>query len=121
MTLTGWLLAVGIAGVFALAPAEIARRKGYDFTTWWLLGLLAWVIVLPIAVLMPRSGSQRQCPHCTEWISISASACPRCGHDVSPVGSTSRVDLRTAKAVAWFGTGAVLVGFAAIIYTAKAT
>ena len=42
MTLTGWLLAVGIAGVFALAPAEIARRKGYDFTTWWLLGLLAW-------------------------------------------------------------------------------
>jgi membrane protein implicated in regulation of membrane protease activity len=41
--------------VLALIPAIVAKRKGYPFFGWWLLGVLfSAVIILLIAIFMRR-------------------------------------------------------------------
>ena len=45
--------------VIALIPAIIARMKGRSFIAWWVLGLIAFIVVFPISVYMkkiPRPG-----------------------------------------------------------------
>lgn len=51
------------AGLFALIPAAVARRKGYSFLGWWCYGFLIWIAALPHALLLrPKPGSRAAAP-----------------------------------------------------------
>lgn len=38
--------------VLALVPAFIARRKGFGFWTYYVFGLLAWIVAVPVVLLL---------------------------------------------------------------------
>lgn len=43
---------VVLALVAALVPALIARRKGLGFWTFYVFGLLLWIVAVPVALVM---------------------------------------------------------------------
>ena len=48
-------IAFAINVVLALFPATIAKRKGYPFIGWWILGILfSWIIILLVAIFVRR-------------------------------------------------------------------
>lgn len=82
-----WLACGGIA-------ASIYRNKGRS----WAIGLIAGLLLGPIAVLLAaisgtdaaakeqrelNSGSSQKCPHCAELIRSDAKVCRFCGRDVT--------------------------------------
>jgi hypothetical protein len=67
-------------------PAMIARRKGRNFTVWWLFGCLLFIVALPYSLLLEQreTGSLKQCPFCREFIKRGALVCKHCGREVLP-------------------------------------
>ena len=43
-----------IDGVLAILPANVAKRKGKDFTTWYVYGLFLWIIAMLHAISLPE-------------------------------------------------------------------
>jgi DNA-directed RNA polymerase subunit RPC12/RpoP len=66
-----------LAAFLALIPAFIARHKSRGFWTFYVFGLLLWIVALPVAVLM--KDDRRRCPYCVEPIAANATVCPHCG------------------------------------------
>lgn len=109
-----------VAVLLGLIPAFIARRKGHTFMGFWLMGTMFFIVALPWAIFAPRNPRVfRRCPHCQEWVSAQATACPRCTRDLLPaaVGTRDRMEASAASGpegrlavVLW-----VLVGIVAVI------
>jgi integral membrane sensor domain MASE1 len=79
-----------VAAVLGLIPAAIAHRKGRGFVTWWIMGALAFIIALPMALIIKtdtaalekrqlQEGNVKKCPHCAELIKAEAKVCKHCG------------------------------------------
>jgi hypothetical protein len=51
------LAALIFASLFGLIPAFVARRRGYSFGLFWLLGLLFFPVALVGAIIAPRRPS----------------------------------------------------------------
>ncbi|MDP9226836.1 MAG: hypothetical protein M3P18_23935 [Actinomycetota bacterium] len=60
----------------ALVPAFIARQKNQGFWTYYVFGLLLWIVAVPVALLI--KDKRRHCPFCIEAIDDDARACPHC-------------------------------------------
>ncbi len=70
--------------IFAVIGALIGRSKGRVLAgfLWGLfLGPLGWLIVAL------AKGNRKQCPSCRSWVDGQASACPKCGRDISQPAS----------------------------------
>lgn len=80
----------------ALIPAFIARSKGRSFGSWYMYGLLLWIVAM-IHVLFVSSdqagldqqamdgGDNRKCPYCAEIIRTEAKVCKHCGREVPAI------------------------------------
>jgi hypothetical protein len=64
----------------ALIPAFIAKRRGLGFWTFYVFGLLLWIVAVPVALF--SKDKRRRCPHCMEVVHAEASACPHCQRDI---------------------------------------
>lgn len=54
-----WLLALGAAVGLAFIPATIARKKGYSYGGFWVLGFFFFLIGLIVALCLdPKPGSE---------------------------------------------------------------
>jgi len=51
-----------IAMLIAVIPATIAKIKGRSFIAWWVLGLLCFIVVLPVSVYMKKLPKPAQVP-----------------------------------------------------------
>ena len=65
-----------VLGVIALLPAWIAGRKGQGFWTFYVFGLLLWIVAVPVALLV--KDKRPRCPACAEVIRPEATICPHC-------------------------------------------
>jgi hypothetical protein len=68
--------------LLALIPAFIARHRGHGFWTFYVFGLLLWIVALPVALLI--KDRRRHCPYCIDPIEQSASVCPHCRKELGP-------------------------------------
>jgi hypothetical protein len=60
--------------IIALIPAFIARQKSQGFWTFYVFGLLLWIVAVPVALLI--KDKRRRCPYCIEPVDVLASTCP---------------------------------------------
>ena len=67
---------VAVLAVIALIPATIAQRKGLSFWTYYIFGLILWIVAVP-AALMAKDMRPR-CPECAENVKPEARVCPHC-------------------------------------------
>jgi hypothetical protein len=67
--------------LMALIPAFIAKHRGQGFWTFYVFGLLLWIVAVPVALF--SKDKRRRCPHCVEVIHAQATACPHCQRDVT--------------------------------------
>jgi hypothetical protein len=67
-----------------LIPAEIARRKGRSFVEFWVFGAAAFIIALPVALMIkPQpTASEVRCPSCAEIVKRAARVCKHCHRDL---------------------------------------
>jgi hypothetical protein len=72
--------------LIALLPASIARHKGRSFFTWYVGGILLWIVAFPASIMV--SDRRRRCPHCAEIIQQEASVCPHCQRPAVPSAGT---------------------------------
>lgn len=85
MTTSGWLAL--LAGL-ALVPAYVAGRKRRTqrneiFVSYYMFGLLAWVIAVPAAIWFAKD-ERRRCPMCAERVQDAAVKCPHCHVTIGP-------------------------------------
>jgi hypothetical protein len=64
----------------ALIPAWIAHRKGQGFSTFYVFGLLLWIVAVPVALLVKDRRSR--CPECAEIVKPEAKKCPHCHSEI---------------------------------------
>ena len=86
-----------ISALLGLLPASIARKKGYDFGTWWLYGTALLLLALPHALILKvnQAGIEarqldegmKKCPSCAEMVRGEAAKCRFCGHEWDPVAT----------------------------------
>jgi hypothetical protein len=69
-----WFIVV--LAVIAFLPAWIAGRKGQGFWTYYVFGLLLWLVAVPVALLV--KDKRRRCPACAEVVRPEATVCPHC-------------------------------------------
>ena len=68
---------------------EIASRQGRPFFTWFVAGMLCFVIAFlylllskPSDEILAESGKYRKCPQCAEMVKMDAKVCRYCGSDL---------------------------------------
>jgi hypothetical protein len=61
-----------------LIPAVIAYRKERYFISWWIFGILLFIVALPVAICMKSPG--KVCPSCVETVKVIAKVCRYCQH-----------------------------------------
>ena len=66
--------------LIALIPAFIAGQKNQSFWTFYVFGLLLWIVAVPVALCI--KDNRRHCSYCIEPIDDSATACPHCRRGV---------------------------------------
>jgi hypothetical protein len=72
-----WSLLLGVI------PGAIASKKGYNFWTWWLFGVLLFLPALIIILARgPNPEKFGKCPYCKGLIERDATVCPHCGRDI---------------------------------------
>lgn len=52
-----------LAGAVALGliPANIAQKKGYDFTTWWIYGALLFIVaIIHVMIIEDKNGNAKK-------------------------------------------------------------
>jgi ribosomal protein L40E len=88
--------------IMCVLPAMVAEQKGYDYWTYYIVGVLIDpIITLVVAILMPRTSrvrlipvmaapsakekdiTRQACPECGELISVDARSCRYC-HIILP-------------------------------------
>lgn len=84
MTAAGWVVVLALA---ALIPAFIAARKTPTrqtgtFLTYYVFGLLLWIVAVPAAIWAVKDERRRACPHCAEPVRVEAVVCPHCKRDL---------------------------------------
>jgi len=67
--------------IAALLPAWIAGRKGQGFWTYYVFGLLLWIVAVPVALLV--KDKRRRCPECAEHVKPEARRCPHCQSEIA--------------------------------------
>lgn len=65
-----------VALVLGLIPAFIAQRKRQGFWTYYVFGVLLWIIAMPTVLLM--KDRRARCPACREVVRSDASVCAHC-------------------------------------------
>jgi hypothetical protein len=75
-------LAIILCGL-ALLPAFMASQKGRSFLVWWIYGVLLFPVALVHALLLGVSfaSGTKSCGFCRMKVSVTATHCPRCGHE----------------------------------------
>ena len=77
--------------LLALIPAFIAKNKGRNFTTWYIYGVLIFIVALIHSLLISSKSEREQklengyfeCPFCKELVRKGATVCPHCRRDIS--------------------------------------
>lgn len=124
MSLTYFAYIMAAAMLLAVIPGAIAKRKGYGFWEWWMVGWLMWIVVLPATLLMgPNPETRRDCPACRKSIDRRDKVCIRCHTSVPapaplPPAKVSRpdpepkppVDVSGAQVGLFFASVGVMVG-----------
>ncbi len=80
-------VSLAINAGLSLIPAIVAKRKGYPFVGWWLLGcFFTWIVMLVVAIFVRRRlpPEMMPCPACGNGVSLQAASCPKCGHPLLP-------------------------------------
>ena len=67
--------------LIALLPASIARAKGRSFGSWYIGGVLFWIIALPASIIV--SDARPRCPECAEIVQPLAHVCPHCHSEIA--------------------------------------
>jgi hypothetical protein len=70
------------AATLVLLPAWIAKRKGRSFAGFYVLGFLAFIVAVPVALLVPDT--RRRCAECGGPMPRDARRCPHCQAEVAP-------------------------------------
>lgn len=86
MSAAGW---VGLLFVLALVPALIAARKSPSrqtgtFLTYYVFGVLLWIVAVPAAIWAVKDERRRSCPMCAEPVRVEAVRCPHCQATIAP-------------------------------------
>ena len=76
-----WAVIV-ITLILALIPASIAKKKGRDFSAWYIYGVLLWIVAFIHSIAM-KDKSGHQCPMCKEWIKEEAVVCKHCHTNIA--------------------------------------
>ena len=66
-----------LAAIFGLIPGAIAQSKGHSFLLWWIFGTLLWIVAMPCALMLSRTG-EKKCPACAEFVKNDAKVCRYC-------------------------------------------
>lgn len=66
--------------IIGLLPAWIAQRKGQGFWTFYVFGVLLWIVAMPVALLM--KDRRPKCPECAEHVRAEAKRCPHCQAEI---------------------------------------
>ena len=97
------VITIVLLALVALIPAKIAQNKGRSFATWYVFGLLLWIVALIASLIikdnretaaasLPLVGSSgapppaavKRCPECAEVVLADARVCKHCRHRFGP-------------------------------------
>lgn len=67
---------IPVLAVAAVLPAWIASRKGHSFATYYVFGLILWIVAVPFALIV--KDARPKCPDCREVVDPQAVRCPHC-------------------------------------------
>ena len=62
----------------AWVPAYIAKNKGRDFWTWYVYGILLWLVAFFHSLVLDEKEDLKKCPFCGQLIGNEAIICPFC-------------------------------------------